>query len=126
MCSAIHQAYSVNHAMQSNRNMYTTLPEPAMRPIDAYDVLVHGRVGRVDVEDAIGRVAAAMVVPYPPGIPVIMPGEQFTPETQLILEYLRFARDFDRQFPGFENEIHGLRIEEGPLGKRYLIDCVHE
>lgn len=126
LCNAIHQTYSVNRAVQLNREMYTTLPEPAMRPIDAYDALVHDRVERVDIETALGRVAAAMVVPYPPGIPVIMPGERFASETRSILEYLRFARDFDRQFPGFENEIHGLRIEETSSGKRYLIDCVKE
>jgi arginine decarboxylase len=28
-----------------------------------------------------GRVSAEMVVPYPPGIPVLGPGEEITPET---------------------------------------------
>jgi arginine/lysine/ornithine decarboxylase len=30
--------------------------------------------------DAVGRVAAEMVSPYPPGVPVIAPGERITAE----------------------------------------------
>jgi arginine/lysine/ornithine decarboxylase len=32
----------------------------------------------VPVELAIGRTAAEMVVPYPPGIPLLVPGEEIT------------------------------------------------
>ncbi|MFJ7628697.1 hypothetical protein ACIQZN_19595 [Streptomyces sp. NPDC097595] len=30
----------------------------------------------VPVEQAVGRVAAEMITPYPPGIPVVLPGER--------------------------------------------------
>jgi arginine decarboxylase len=126
LCNAIHNCYRSNNILQAIHDMYLTLPEPVMRPADAYKALVHGNVERVDIEEAIGRIAASMVAPTPPGIPVIMPGERFIPESRSIIEYLRFTREFDRQFPGFENEIHGLRIEESASGKRYMIDCVKE
>jgi arginine decarboxylase len=126
LCTAIHECYRANNILQAMHDMYLTLPEPAMRPADAYNALVHGHVERVDIEEAIGRISASMVAPTPPGIPVIMPGERFIPESRSIIEYLRFTREFDRQFPGFENEIHGLRIEESSSGKRYMIDCVKE
>ena len=58
----------------------------------------------------MGRTLAVMVVPYPPGIPLIMPGERITPATKSIHDYLLYARDFDRKFPGFETDIHGLRF----------------
>ena len=32
----------------------------------------------VALEDAIGQVSAELVCPYPPGIPVLLPGEQVT------------------------------------------------
>jgi arginine decarboxylase len=67
-----------------------------------------------------------MVVPYPPGIPVIMPGERMTPATKSIQEYLLNAREFDAKFPGFETDIHGLRFESTSRGRRYLIDCIKE
>ena len=55
-----------------------------------------------------------MLVPYPPGIPLIMPGERITPTTKSIQDYLLYAREFDRRFPGFETDIHGLRFEPRP------------
>jgi arginine decarboxylase len=105
--------------------MYTDLPEPAMKPSDAYDRLVHGGVEPVPIEALKGRIAAVMVVPYPPGIPLIMPGERFV--TDSIIEYLKFARDTDDRFPGFEADIHGPRHEFDQAGrKRWLVDCVKE
>jgi arginine decarboxylase len=38
----------------------------AMRPADAYDHLVHGRVESVEIDQLMGRYFAVMVVPYPP------------------------------------------------------------
>jgi len=62
-----------------------------------------------------------MVVPYPPGIPVVMPGEKFGPETQRILEYLAYCEDFDTRFPGFENEVHGVMVEQ-----RKILRILHQ
>jgi lysine decarboxylase len=41
-------------------------------------------------DDAVGRVCAEVVAPYPPGVPVLAPGEQITAEA---LEALAAARD---------------------------------
>jgi arginine decarboxylase len=96
----------------------------AMRPADAYERLVRGRVESVEIDNLADRILAVMVVPYPPGIPVIMPGERLTRATKSIQEYLLYARDFDQKFPGFETDIHGLRFESDARGRRYLVDCV--
>ena len=106
--------------------MYTTLPEMALRPADAYERLVRGRVESVEIDHLMGRTLAVMIVPYPPGIPLIMPGERITKRTKSIQDYLLFARDFDRKFPGFETDIHGLRFEPTAEGRRYLVDCITE
>ena len=74
----------------------------------------------------MNRILAVMVVPYPPGIPLIMPGERITKATKSIQDYLLYARDFDHKFPGFETDIHGLRFSPGEGGRRYLVDCVIE
>jgi lysine decarboxylase len=44
----------------------------------------------VPVADAVGRVCAELVAPYPPGVPVLAPGERVTAE---VVESLRVARD---------------------------------
>jgi arginine decarboxylase len=81
-------------------------------------------VESVEIDKLMGRTLAVMLVPYPPGIPLIMPGERITAATKSIHDYLLYARDFDRRFPGFETDIHGLRFEPAPGGRRYRVDCV--
>lgn len=126
LCDRIHQVYLDDNLPKAQREMYTTLPEMAMRPSEAYENLVRGRVESVEIDNLMGRTLAVMVVPYPPGIPLIMPGERITAETKSIHDYLLYARDFDKKFPGFETDIHGLRFEPTDDGRRYLIDCIEE
>jgi arginine decarboxylase len=125
LCDALHACYRDNDTAAAMNAMYTDLPEPAMKPSDAYDHLVHGRVEPVAIDKLKGRVTAVMIVPYPPGIPLIMPGERF--QTDSIIDYLKFARDTDDRFPGFEADIHGLRFDVDAKGhKTWLVDCVKE
>jgi len=52
-----------------------------------------------------------------------MPGERFTESTRSIIDYLGFARAFDRGFPGFVADVHGLQHEVGDV---YTVDCIRE
>jgi arginine decarboxylase len=124
LCTAMHTAYAAHDFPRAQKEMYTTLPEMAQRPAEAYNQLVRGSVESVEIDGLMGRTVAVMVVPYPPGIPVIMPGERITPATRSIHEYLLDARKFDQKFPGFETDIHGLRFEGSGSERRYLLDCV--
>jgi arginine decarboxylase len=126
LCDRMHRTYREDNLPKAQKDMYTTLPEMAMRPADAYECLVRGRVESVEIDNLAGRTLGVMVVPYPPGIPVIMPGERITPATKSIQDYLLYAREFDEKFPGFETDIHGLRFEPTAGGRRYLVDCVKE
>ena len=126
LCDELHACYCENATARAMRRMYTALPEPAMTPAQAYDKLVRGEVEAVPIEALQGRIAAVMLVPYPPGIPLIMPGERFTQETRSILDYLRFARDFAERFPGFDADVHGLQHEAGADGCVYTVDCIRE
>ncbi|MDQ6724570.1 MAG: aminotransferase class V-fold PLP-dependent enzyme [Actinomycetota bacterium] len=51
------------------------VPEQVMSPGEAF----HARQQRVPLADAVGRVSAEMAATYPPGIPVVVPGERLTP-----------------------------------------------
>src|SRR5262245_57471882 len=124
LCERIHEVYRADNLPKAQKDMYTTLPEMAMRPAEAYDKLVHGEVESVEIDNLMGRILAVMLVPYPPGIPLIMPGERITKATKSIQDYLLYARDFDRRYPGFETDIHGLRFEPTADGRRYLVDCI--
>ncbi|MDH1683437.1 lysine decarboxylase [Pseudomonas chengduensis] len=122
LCDALHGCYRDNATAKALRSMYTALPEIAIKPADAYDRLVRGEVEAVPIDQLQGRIAAVMLVPYPPGIPLIMPGERFTAATRSILDYLAFARTFDQAFPGFDIDVHGLQTEAG----EYCVDCLVE
>jgi arginine decarboxylase len=126
LCTAMHKAYAEHDFAREQREMYTALPEMALLPADAYDKFVHGAVEAVDIDKLMGRIAGVMVVPYPPGIPVIMPGERITATTKSIQDYLLNARSFDHKFPGFETDIHGLRFEGTGPDRRYMVDCIKE
>ncbi|CAN7564282.1 lysine decarboxylase [Pseudomonas sp. LjRoot71] len=120
LCDALHACYRENATAKALKRMYTVLPEVAIKPADAYNQLVRGEVEAVPIEQLEGRIAAVMLVPYPPGIPLIMPGERFTAQTRSIIDYLAFARTFDRSFPGFDADVHGLQREDG----LYTVDCI--
>ena len=126
LCDHVHEIYRKDNLPKAQRDMYTVLPEMAMRPADAYERLVRGKVESVEIDNLMGRTLAVMVVPYPPGIPLIMPGERITAATKSIHDYLLYAREFDEKYPGFETDIHGLRFEPTAGGRRYLIDCIAE
>jgi arginine/lysine/ornithine decarboxylase len=55
--------------------------ESVLRPRDAF----FARVEQVPVAEAVGRVVAEMVSPYPPGVPVLAPGERINQE---VVDYL--------------------------------------
>jgi len=48
-----------------------------------------------------GRIASESVMCYPPGIPILAPGERVTPE---VLSYIRFAREKGSKMTGTEDE----------------------
>ena len=84
----------------------------------------HRRTERVEIDHLQGRVTVGLVTPYPPGIPLLIPGEVFN---QKIVDYLKFARTFALECPGFETDIHGLvEVEDEQGRKRYFADCVLE
>ncbi len=54
---------------------FSTLPKLVMTPSDAYQHLVRDEIEHVPLDKLANRVLATSVVPYPPGIPMLMPGE---------------------------------------------------
>ena len=121
LCQQIHDAYKVHNVARMTTEMYLSDMQPAMKPSDAFAKMAHEELDRVEIDDLEGRVTAVLLTPYPPGIPLLIPGEIFN---KTIVDYLKFARDFSQKLPGFETDIHGLVAEEVDGVKRYFVDCV--
>ncbi|MBF6542246.1 aminotransferase class I/II-fold pyridoxal phosphate-dependent enzyme [Nocardia brasiliensis] len=78
--------------------------ETVMLPRDAF----FGRVQAVPLAEAPGRIAAEQVTPYPPGIPVIVPGERID---EAVVEYLRTGLDSGMNAPDpADPELHTVRV----------------
>jgi arginine decarboxylase len=123
LCQQIHDMYKANDVARLTTEMYLSDMQPAMKPADAYAKLAHREIDRVAIDDLEGRITSVLLTPYPPGIPLLIPGERFN---KTIVQYLRFAREFNGAFPGFETDIHGL-VEAQVNGKpAYFIDCVKQ
>ncbi|AUN94286.1 arginine/lysine/ornithine decarboxylase [Pseudazoarcus pumilus] len=121
LCAEIHSFYKAHDVARLTTEMYLSDMVPAMKPADAFAKMAHREIERVPIDQLEGRVTAMLVTPYPPGIPLLIPGERFN---ATIVRYLQFARDFNAGFPGFETDIHGLVRDERDGVVGYHVDCV--
>ncbi|MEZ5660495.1 MAG: arginine/lysine/ornithine decarboxylase [Burkholderiaceae bacterium] len=120
----IHEDYRAYDVARVTTEMYLSDMVPAMRPSDAFECLAHRRVDRVPIDDLEGRITTMLLTPYPPGIPLLIPGERFN---RTIVEYLKFTREFNGRFPGFDTDVHGLVAQKREDGKiEYFVDCVRQ
>jgi arginine decarboxylase len=123
ICQQIHEFYKGRNVARMTTEMYTSDMVPAMMPSEAWAKMAHKEVDRVPLDQLEGRVTAMLVTPYPPGIPLLIPGERFN---KRIVDYLYFARDFNEKFPGFETDIHGLVKADLDGRSQYYVDCVRQ
>ena len=85
---------------------YQIAPVTVMPPRAAFFAPSH----TVALHDAVGRVSVELVAPYPPGIPILAPGEEVTGE---VLDGLSKARSDDAN-----------RLRRGPLAENTARRCV--
>ncbi|MFZ5456753.1 MAG: Orn/Lys/Arg decarboxylase N-terminal domain-containing protein [Pseudomonadota bacterium] len=123
LCVRIHEMYKKHDIARLTTEMYLSPMEPAMKPADAWAKMAHREIDRVAIDELEGRITSVLLTPYPPGIPLLIPGERFN---RTIVNYLRFAREFNRAFPGFETDIHGLVGTGEGEALDYAVDCVRD
>ncbi|MFP5323339.1 MAG: Orn/Lys/Arg decarboxylase N-terminal domain-containing protein, partial [Gammaproteobacteria bacterium] len=122
LCQHVHSMYARYDVARLTTDMYLSDLTPAMKPSDAFAHIAHRTTERVAIDDLEGRITTSLVTPYPPGIPLLIPGEVFNKK---IVDYLKFNREFARACPGFETDIHGLVQETALDGTvSYFADCV--
>jgi arginine decarboxylase len=123
LCDKLHGLYKQYDVARLTTEMYLSDMIPAMRPADAWAKMAHRQIERVPVDELEGRITASLVTPYPPGIPLLIPGERFN---KTVVDYLKFVREFNKQLPGFETDVHGLVAEDVDGQRIYHIDCVKD
>ncbi len=99
---------------------FSTLPVAVFTPAETYSRLVHNEIESVPIDQMAGRILATGIVPYPPGIPMLMPGENAGGSDSPYIRYLRALQDWDNRFPGFGHETHGVEKVDGT----YFVFCL--
>ena len=87
---------------------FDVLPELKITPNAAWQQELRGHTEEVKLEDMVNRVNANMILPYPPGVPLVLPGEMITETSRPVLDFLEMLCEIGTEFPGFETDIHGL------------------
>ncbi|MFD1832216.1 Orn/Lys/Arg decarboxylase N-terminal domain-containing protein [Streptomyces desertarenae] len=122
LCQEMHEHLRSVRLVELLDTAFRELPDPVAPPQLCYQRLIRGGTERVRLAEASDRVAAAMVTVTPPGIPVLMPGESVGAPDGPLLRYLTALESFDRRFPGFRSETHGVTLD--PDTGDYLIECL--
>lgn len=82
-------------------------PQVAVSPQDAF----YADKEKVELKDVPGRISGEFVMCYPPGIPILAPGERVTQE---IREHIEYAREKGCTLTGAEDlEIRHLNVLKG-------------
>lgn len=92
-CSRLHKynqpaqnsVLNQNNEMNGNKELGYRDARQVITPRDAW----FAKAKEVPVSEAVGEVAAQFVTPYPPGIPLICPGEEITAEKAAVIRKLR-------------------------------------
>ena len=92
---------------------YATLPKPEMVPRRAFQKLMAGDAEKVPLAKLANRVVGVGVIPYPPGIPIVMPGENIGAADGPWIKYLHTLEEWGHKFPGFAKEVEGTEEKDG-------------
>ncbi|NOU98350.1 aminotransferase class I/II-fold pyridoxal phosphate-dependent enzyme [Paenibacillus sp. LMG 31456] len=99
----------VTHRAESNveQPAYTYSTVPGLSEPVSFDEHVYRQKGtaQLPLDEAIGQISAEMIVPYPPGIPILCPGERISEE---VVGYLT-------QLVRMGARIHGMISGEVPM-----------
>jgi arginine decarboxylase len=97
--------------------------DPILTPSQTYQKLLRNETEKIRFSEMAGRIAAVMLVPYPPGIPMSMPGERLGGPDSPVIRLILAMEEFGKRFPGFERETHGIEVDgNGEYWMRAVIE----
>lgn len=80
------------------------IPESVVTPRDAF----YGDIKTMELNEAEGEISAEMIMAYPPGIPIICPGERITQE---VIDYVNILKNEEAELQGTEDpNVNNLRV----------------
>ncbi len=118
LCGQMHAYYRDVGISRLQRQQFSAehLPELAMLPHEAARMLVRNKVDYLPIDSIAGRIAATLMLVYPPGIATIVPGERLGGRAAPMIDYLLAFERAENLFPGLGTEIQGVYRETGADG----------
>ena len=87
---------SLYHSKKVDLKFPRVSPKSKIRPRQAFDMESES----IDIEDSLGRICGEFVIPYPPGVCLIGPGEEVSQE---VVDYIEKARNIKIDINGIES-----------------------
>lgn len=112
LCQTMHEEMSKLNLPGLLNEACDTIPETVFSSAETYQKLVRGKTEKLKVEEVENQVSGHLLVPYPPGIPILMPGERLGSKESPHIKFLLNLQEFSQRFPGFGHEIHGIEVDE--------------
>jgi arginine decarboxylase len=124
LCQNMHEAMKELNLPGLLCDACNEIPETVLSSAETYQKLVRNQTEKIKVEEVAKRISGHLLVPYPPGIPILMPGERLgrkgkSPQIQFLLN----LQEFSKRFPGFGHEIHGIEVDKDGV---FWMRCVIE
>lgn len=117
-CLKMHKYIEKSKLLEHMDRAFQVIPKQILTPSEASREVFRGNIEHKAIKDCMNEIAGVIVVPYPPGIPVLMGGEKIDEDSKAILDYLLEREEFERVFPGYYGDIHGIEAYEDKDGVR--------
>lgn len=102
-CCYVAEKYN-RHTLHNAKGNMPAIPELVVSPRFAY----YSETVAIPFEESEGEVSAELIMAYPPGIPIICPGERLTWE---IIRYIQAMREAGLNIQGTEDpEVHTIKV----------------
>jgi lysine decarboxylase len=122
LAAEIHQLYIKKDLCGLMYKAYEALPTMIFTPYQARQFIIKQKVKRVPLTDLLGHVCSEMILPYPPGIPLVLPGERLDEKSKVTLDFLQTLCQIGDEYPGIETNIHGVNFDQKGQAYTHVID----
>lgn len=111
-CRRFQQFLLKENALSLQQKLFaeTYFPSAPLTGRKAQQAFIQGRRKKIPLVEAKEHISLESILPYPPGIVVLAPGEIWT---DTILDYFLFLMRYKQEFPAFAPEILGVHEEKG-------------
>lgn len=110
-CERFHHFLQQEKALPLQQALFAErcFPKAPWTGRQAQQAFIKGQRKKIPLSQAKGQISLEAILPYPPGIVVLAPGEVWT---QTVLDYFLFLLSYKKEFPAFAPEILGVHEEK--------------